>query len=477
MKITRFICGLLAAMMIIGAPAAASGLPSDETGSDAGQSTAAAAAGQSASHAPVDVTGISSYPEKPDVSADSIILLETNSNTILYSKNATEKRFPASITKIMTALLVIENCSLDEVVTFSYRATHELEPGSSSIARTDGEQMTVRDCLYCMLVASANEVAQALAEHVAGSFEAFAELMNKRAQELGCVNTHFTNPSGLHSEEHYTCCLDMALIMAEAISNPVFVEIDSTTSYTVPATNKHSESFGVAMKHELLRGSGKYKYAICGKTGYTSKSGFTLVTYAAKDGLDLVCVTLGCDDSSERATSTKRLFDYGFENFSVYNISEADPSMSAGSSGSGFLSSDLLSLAIPSDSCIVLPAGIAFQDLTSSLSWNSEAGIDGEIARVNYYYGQELAGSSPLTIDTSSSDTYAFLTDGTYSGSVAESEEEDSRSSALRLIIIAVVSVLALAVLAMLGFRFINGRTRRRKRRGARVSKNIRRYR
>ncbi len=469
MRIKRWLCGLLAALMTAGLPQYAFAVSQVETGTES--------AGDEAVPGPVNVTGITSYPERPSVSAESIILLEAKSNTVLFAKNADEKHYPASITKIMTALLVIENCSLDEIVTFSYRATHELEAGSSSIARTDGEQMSVRDCLYCMLVASANEVAQALAEHVAGSFEAFADMMNRRAQELGCVNTHFTNPSGLHSDEHYTCCRDMALIMAEAIKNPVFVEINSTTSYTVPATNKHSESFGVAMKHELLRGSGRYKYALCGKTGYTSKAGYTLVTYAAKDGLDLVCVTLNCDDSSERATSTKTLFEYGFNNYSIYNINEADPSMTVGKSTGGFLSSDLLSLAIPSDSYIVLPKDVTFDKLTSSLSWNRSAGITGEIARVNYYYGQDLAGSAPLTVDTGSDDPYAFLTDGSYRGEGTDREQEDSRSSALRLIMIAVIVVLSLAVLAMIAFRFINGRTRRRKRRGARVSRNVRRYR
>ncbi len=147
--------------------------------------------------------------------------------TILWGQNIHNQYFPASITKVMTALLVIENCKLDDTVTFSHDAVFNVESGSSNAGINEGDQLSVKDCLYALLLKSANESANALAEHVAGSREAFADMMNARAKELGCKNTHFANPSGLNNPEHYTSPYDMALIARAAFNNPIFEEIDS----------------------------------------------------------------------------------------------------------------------------------------------------------------------------------------------------------------------------------------------------------
>ena len=171
------------------------------------------------------------WPDNVYIQAEGGIVMDADSGTVLFGKNIHERYYPASITKILTALIVIENCDLDEMVTFSYDAIFNVEENSSNMAASVGDTLTVRDCLYGLMLASANESANALAEHVAGSTEAFAELMNQKAAELGCQDSHFANPSGLNDPNHYTSAYDMALIMQAALQNETFVEIDSALYY------------------------------------------------------------------------------------------------------------------------------------------------------------------------------------------------------------------------------------------------------
>ena len=362
--------------------------------------------------APTDLTGIQNYPEAPETEAPATILMEAKTGAILYQKNMNQTYYPASITKVMTALLTIENCSLDETVTFSYRATHELEPGSSSIARTEGEELSVRDCLYALLFSSANEVAQALAEHVSGSIEDFAVLMNQKAKELGCKNTHFTNPSGLNDENHTTTPYDMALIMRAAIQEPSYLDIYSTTSYTIPATNKNKDSLPIAQKHGLLKSGPKhYEYAVAGKTGYTVIAGHTLVTYAAKNNMDLICVTMGCDSSDSQYSTTRTLFEYGFNNYTMYNIAETDTNFQTNNAmleDDSFLGSSLLSLSVSSDSWIILPNAVPFASLQSEFSWASgDSGTD-TLATVTYSYSGIQVGSADLTVSMDATETFPY---------------------------------------------------------------------
>ncbi len=419
-----------------------------------------------------DISGIPGIAAPPDLGDQAIILIEAKSGAVLYANDADTAYFPASITKIMTALLVLENCGLDDIVTFSYRATHELEAGSSSIARTEGEQLSVRECLYGLLVASANEVAQALAEHVSGSFEEFAVLMNKRAEELGCTGTHFSNPSGLNDPNHYTTCRDMALILRAAIAQPDFLEIASTTSHVIPATNKHSEPIGVFMKHELLRGSDKYEYARCGKTGYTSLAGYTLATYASKDNIDLICITLNCESSEQRSSGTKALFDYGFSNFKIFNVTENDTAMLANKDliqDESFMGGNLLDLKVADDTYIMLPIGIPFDRLSGTFKWNAENSND-KIASIEYKYGSTVVGYADLIFNSSSNDPYDFLRNDTYPDSYIK--EVDEKVPTWLIILIVAVGI-CVAVLIYKGISyFLNGKYK--KRRGAKLSKHLR---
>ena len=168
------------------------------------------------------------WPEMPGIKADGGILIDMASGTVLYEKNADQPYYPASITKILTALIIIERCNLEDMVTFSNHAVNDVESGSSNMGALPGDQLTVRDCLYGLMLASANECANALAEHCSGSIEAFADVMNQKAAELGCTGSNFANPSGLNNENHYVTARDMALITKAAIENPVFLEIDGS---------------------------------------------------------------------------------------------------------------------------------------------------------------------------------------------------------------------------------------------------------
>ena len=250
----------------------------------------------------------------PQVLAPAAALLDADTGVFLYEKDAATKYYPASITKIMTALIVLERCNLDEVVTFSKKATTNLESGAVTVYLTEGDRLTVRDCLYALLLRSANEVANGLAEHVAGSVEAFAELMNKKAAELGCTGTHFVNPNGLNDPQHYTTAHDMALIGKAAFANETLRTIDTTPSYNLPPTKNNPGGFLLKLSNKILNPSSanRYEYAIGAKTGYTSKAGNTLVTCARKDGRTLICVILKSTVSLGQYADTKNLCNYGF---------------------------------------------------------------------------------------------------------------------------------------------------------------------
>lgn len=255
--------------------------------------------------------------------------MDAATGTVLFSKNGDKQFYPASITKLMTALLVAENCSLDDKVTFSATATTNLEAGAVSINMTAGDVMSVRQCLYALLLKSANEVGNALAEHVAGSNAKFAEMMNAKAVALGCTNTHFTNPHGLNDSNHYTTPHDMALIARAAFQNDVVKTVASTRTYTLPATIKNPSGLTVTIGHKMLNPNDARYYpgVIGGKTGYTSKAGNTLVTAVEKDGVRLIAVIM--KSKSTHYTDTKALFDYGYELVKAGALSG-----SAGSTGS-----------------------------------------------------------------------------------------------------------------------------------------------
>lgn len=254
----------------------------------------------------------------PKASADGIVLMDATTGTILYSKNKDVKYPPASTTKIMTALLVLENCKLDDIVTIGKNPP--LVDGSK-IYLFENEKITVRDLLYGLILQSANDCAEALAEHVSGSTKNFAELMNKRAKELGCENTTFVNPHGLYDENHRTTANDLALILKELITKPEYKNISTKSLYYIPSTNKSKEKRPLWNKNKLVQPSSQdyYKECIGGKTGYTVQSKHSYVAAACKDNQPLIAILLH-DSQHTYWTDVKNLFNYGFNNFSLEKL-------------------------------------------------------------------------------------------------------------------------------------------------------------
>ena len=272
---------------------------------------------------------------EPQVQAQGAALYDATNGRFLYEKNGDAHLFPASITKLMTALLVAEHCSLDETVTFSQAAVTNLELGAVTLKVKAGDQFSVKDCLYGLLLKSANEVANGLAEHVAGSVSAFADRMNQKAASLGCTNTHFVNPNGLNNSNHYTSAHDMALIAKAAFENDTVRQVASTLTYDFPATASVPSARHLQMGHKMLNPANAEYYPgiVGGKTGYTSLAGNTLVTCAERDGVRLIAVVL--KSSQTHYSDTKSLLDYGFEVIAAKKAAGSGPAGGTQSGPSG----------------------------------------------------------------------------------------------------------------------------------------------
>lgn len=249
----------------------------------------------------------------PQIKSDAAVLYDATHDRVLYEKNADARYYPASITKLMTALLVLEHCSLSDTVTFSQSAVTNLESGAVTLGVKAGDQFTVEQCLYGLLLKSANEIANGLAEHVSGSVSSFADLMNQKAASLGCTGTHFVNPNGLNDSNHYTTARDMALIAEAAFENPTLCRIASAVNYDFPATASVPTVRKLTMGHKMVNPNKKdyyYEGIVGGKTGYTSLAGNTLVTCAERNGTRLIAVIL--KSRQTHYADTKALLDYGF---------------------------------------------------------------------------------------------------------------------------------------------------------------------
>lgn len=261
-----------------------------------------------------DSNQIKGWPEGPNIEAEAAIVMDITTGTIIYSKNMDKKMYPASITKVMTALLASEYLEMDAHFVMSESAAFGIEPGSSSIYGDTDEEFTVEQAMMGLMLESANEMALALGEEVSGSTKKFVELMNERAAQLGCTNTHFNNPNGLPDETHYTTAHDMALITRAAYQNPIARAVMSTGYYEIPPTNKQPETRYLTNHHKMLSGK-EYAYSgvLGGKTGYTMAAGNTLVTFAKRGNMALVAVVL--QSVGGGYADTAAILDYGFSEF------------------------------------------------------------------------------------------------------------------------------------------------------------------
>lgn len=252
---------------------------------------------------------------QPLISADASIVIDNKTNKILYSKNENKKMYPASTTKILTAILVIENSNLDDLVTASYDAIMSIPDGYSIANIQIGEQLTVEQLLELLLVHSANDAANVLAEFIGGSTDSFVSMMNTRINELGLSNSHFTNVYGMHNENHYTTAHDLAIIMKYCLKNDTFRKISGQASCSIPSTNKYStRTYNSTNELLIPNSSSYYKYLTTGKTGFTSQAKECLVSSAYKDDLELIGVVLG---SNNRFSDTRAIYDFASSNYSI----------------------------------------------------------------------------------------------------------------------------------------------------------------
>lgn len=252
-------------------------------------------------------------PEPPVIMSEAAVVIDQDTGKMLYGKNENALYYPASITKLLTALVVAEECNLDDTVIFSYDAVYDVEEGSGNkLSLEAGDKLTVRDCLYAMILESSNQAANALAEYTAGSREAFVTYMQGKLLELNCSLSNFVNPSGLNDPQQKTTALEMAEIARAAFANEEVNKICSAREYELSPTLHNPQGYPLTMEHQLLNDSvtQDYPYAVAGKTGYTSVAGNTLVTSAQKDGQGLIAVVLKSDQTHYE--DTINLFDYGF---------------------------------------------------------------------------------------------------------------------------------------------------------------------
>lgn len=351
---------------------------------------------------PVESNEWENWPAGPLIGAQSAILMEANTGAILYEKNIHDKLYPASITKILTALIAMENSPLDDIVTYSNEAVNSIDwLTDSNMGIKAGEQITMEQSLYGLLVGSANEAGNAIGEHISGSISSFVDLMNKKAAELGCQDSHFVTSNGIFDENHYTSAYDMALIARAFFSNDLLCKMASTANYTIPVSATVSQEMNVHSKNQLFANKTyAYEYLVGSKTGYTSEARQTLVSCAQKDGLKLICVILK-EESPAQYTDTIDLFTYGFSNFHAVNVSEADTEYTVGnnsffeSDSDVFGNSDPLLTINPAD-IIVLPNTAEYKDVESELDYDN--GPEESAATIHFTYNGSFVGSASVEI-------------------------------------------------------------------------------
>ena len=422
------------------------------------------------------------WPSDTGIESEAGIVMDADSGAVLFGQNIHVQKAPASITKILTALVVIENSSLDDTITFSHDAVYNVEDGSGNKnSIEEGDTLSVRDCLYLLLMRSSNQAANALAEHVGGSRDGFVKMMNEKTAELGCENSHFANPSGLNDDTQLTSVYDMALIASAAYKNDTLLTISKDKSYRLPATKNNPDGVTIQPEHKLLittdtESPNYYPYAVAGKTGYTSVAGQTLVTYAIKDDRRQIAVTM----KSTQAThyqDTIALLDFGFLRFENVNISENETAYTSGDQpvqigDNSYQPSDL---SMDTLAVITLPKDASFADAEKTVVTDlPEDAPQGAVALLSYKYNDRKIGQVYLISASAAeaeangetaSDDGNTASDPAASNTGASGKSKQAKSSfhltlpklpkvSVRTVLIVVVSVLLAAACAALVWLF-----------------------
>lgn len=387
----------------------------------------------------------------PTIAAESAILIDASSKAVLYEKNGYSKQYPASITKLMTALLAIENLNPNDTITFSTEAIFGIERGSSHIGLDVGEQITVDEALHGLLLMSANEVANGLAEAVSGSIENFANRMTLRAKELGAQNTNFVNPHGLHDANHYTTAYDMALIASYLAYNDYFLDIMQDTTYQIPATNRVDEIRYLYQQHSMLNPTKNPIYyredVIGGKTGFTDEARHTLVTIARRGDTTLVAVVLKSDKAT-LYTDTAALLDYGFDSYNTLSLHTTSDTLTtlplySVKSGKAYQAGNC-SIGLTEDAAVLVHNSITAKDITTKLNLPEYiplgSQVGDEVGEITYLYGSEILRTNKLIIKDIAFSPSPYAT---------TLPSEGPKLSSIWYIILAVCALIALLILIL----------------------------
>ena len=401
----------------------------------------------------------------PEITLDAGASICVNAETgeIIHENNAKEAMYPASTTKVLTALVVLDNCDdLSETVTMEKSDFTDVENGASTAGLLEGETVTVEDLLYCLLLPSGNEAANALARYIGGDVETFVQMMNDKADELGCVNSHFVNTNGLHNDDHYTCAYDLYLIARAAMQYESFQTIANTAQKKLSATNLQAERIVYTTNELILSRYSPMYYANCYgiKTGHTTPAGYCLVSYAKNEdvGLSYYSVVLGCpfDDEVSYAGSfvaTRELFDWAYQKFSLRTATSAQEPVTECHVRLG-KNKDNVTLVTGEDVSVLLPkdADVSMLDVDIQAEDSYDAPIEKgqKLGTVTYsYHGTELASSDLVALTGVERSQILFYLD----------QIKNFIVSPLFLILL-IILVLILVVLQL-----IRSRNRRRRRR------------
>ena len=398
------------------------------------------------------------------INAATAIVMDADTGTILWGRDVNSKRYPASTTKLLTALIVMENCSPDETVTFTEEAVSNLESGAVSIGCAAGDELTVRECLEALLLKSANEVANALAIHVSGSIDEFAVLMNKRAKELGCMNSDFRNPSGLTDSNHVTTAYDLALIAREIWQQPLFTEIENERSCRISHTSKYEDGVNVTIGHQMMVQGTEYYDArvIGGKTGFTSAAGNTLVTIAEDSGRTVIAVVLK-DTNPAHYVDTKALINFGFNNFEkvkpdgedLFSLLKIEDRLILDK----IVKKDEAELSFETDPWLVLPVGADLAEITADYSYD---GLDDEeTALLTFRYADRVVGTG--TVINTYEPTLA-IEELEEKETTEKLKESESGFSPVKVVIICLIVIVAFIII-MIVIRVIEAGKQERERR------------
>ncbi len=406
---------------------------------------------------PVDSNELKGWAQGPQIYSEAGIVMDIDSGAILYAKNIDDKHYPASITKVMTALVALQHYEMDETVTFTWDDVGFLEYGDAHIGIKPDEQVGMEDCMYGMLLASANEVSHAIGAHMEGGYEEFVRIMNETSDALGCQNSNWKNTHGLHDPEHYTSCRDMALIGSEVFQYEKFREITNTYQHTIPVTNITNETRTFQQYHQMLRDwtDRYYEYCVGGKTGYTDQALTTLVTFATKDDTNLVAVVMRTHGGGGNAyVDTRAMLDYAFDNFSKVEITAEH------------VDTEKIS-EIDEGAYVMLPNGISMSDLTITV--DAPADLGDKTGKLVYMYEDTPVGDTEMTI----TDEYYKEIHGIKEVKADDKDSKKNEIDILSILKIAVIVVLILAVVFIIVARFLSYRSRilRRRRRQRRMQK------